>query len=110
MSEKLVHVTPSLDTGATSRAERSSCFGTLWGIHVRLLCAARRPGRPLQPENFRNVLTALNRSAWGFLATLNSGLLEIPVWNASMLIYYYIAGHLQITCDWPGVDSQASAI
>ncbi len=65
MSEKLVHVTPSLDTGATSRAERSGCLGTLWGIQVRLLCAARRPGRPLQPENFRSVLTPLNRSAWG---------------------------------------------
>jgi hypothetical protein len=31
-------------------------------------------------------------------------------WNASMLIYYYIASHLQVTFDWPGVESQASAI
>ena len=58
-------MTHGLDTGASSRAERAGCLGTLWGIHVRLLCAARRPGRLLQPENSQNVLTALNKSAWG---------------------------------------------
>ena len=46
VSEKLVHVTHGLDTGATSGAERAGCLATLGGIHMRLLCAARRPERP----------------------------------------------------------------